>query len=758
MAKQERKEPLKILKKRISPKIIERGDRGLPEDQRFLGELENLSLPGQTRHEIQGILFGAATVFLMVSLLSYHYYADNPISLPGQAASRNITGIVGAMVAHVGFQYFGYLAYAFPFITLALALDKFRGRPRFVDYGNLMAAGLGILSACALLGLPFLGSIYTPGGIIGAVVANLLEDYLNAFGSVVVLATGLLMTGLLFKKYLFQPLPWQEQLLLQTEEPAKPPRIVRPQSPPAVPQESNPPAKTFRARLTDQLKKKSAPVAGEQEELALPTGFFLPPITLLNKPPHAEKIRTGMEQQLLKNSEVLEEKLLDFGIEGKIVGVLPGPVITRYEFQPAPGIKVSRIVNLADDLALAMKAISVRIVAPVPGKDVVGMEVPNEHKEFIYLRDILEAKTFANHPSKLALGLGKDIGGRPYVTDLGKMPHILIAGATGSGKSVCLNGLICSILFHATPAEVQFIMIDPKMLELGVYDGIPHLLVPVVKDPQYAANALNWATEEMTKRYGILAQKGVRNIAQYNEAILDLQKRQPADAAQTGEMGEKPLPYIVVIVDELADLMMVAAGVEKPIMRLAQMARAVGIHLILATQRPSVDVITGVIKANFPARISFRVSSKVDSRTILDANGAEILLGDGDMLFLLPGTSRILRVHGAYVSEKEIKRLTTALKRLGQPHYDQAVLLYGEDKNGEDEDDEVLYEKAVRLVVTSGEASVSMLRRNLKIGHSRASRLIDSMEKDRVVGTFRGTRPREIVLTPEELDTHFQET
>jgi len=376
----------------------------------------------------------------------------------------------------------------------------------------------------------------------------------------------------------------------------------------------------------------------------------------------------------------------------------------------------------------------------------------------VYLREILESKSFGDHPSKIAIGVGKDIGGRPYVADLAKMPHLLIAGATGSGKSVCLNALICSILFHATPDEVRFIMVDPKRLELGAYEGIPHLLIPVVKNPEHAANALNWATEEMTRRYGILAQKGVRNIAQYNDAILELQQNQSPDAPHGVGSLEKPLPYIVVIVDELADLMIVSVGVEKPITRLAQMSRAVGIHLILATQRPSVDVITGVIKANFPARVSFRVASKVDSRTILDANGAELLLGDGDMLFLLPGTSHLRRLHGSFVTEKEIKRLTTALKKMGQPHYDEEVLRYSEGKNTETEENEEenLYERAVRLVVTSGEASVSMLRRVLSIGHSRASRMIDAMERDGIVGKFNGTRPRDILMKPEQLDARFR--
>jgi len=760
MAKQERKEKSKIVKKRITPKIINRGKSTLLTDQKTNEAIEGYEGSGNTRHEIQGILYAALTLFLFVSLLSYHSHATDPISLPGEASIQNIAGITGALAANFLFQGFGYIAYVFPFITLFITIDKFRVTSLFINYGSIIGTFLGILCLCALLSLPFLGSStrYTPGGFLGAALATFLDDYLNSFGSLVVIAAGLLTAVILLKKYLFQNLLLNRGgLIIQEEEEGlNTPRIIRPQ--PATTSQNNKKLspKRLTERIADQLKKKSAAGKPKQEKVLQPTGFQLPSTTLLNKP-HTRKTRAGMEQNLLKNSRILEEKLLDFGIEGQVVGVLPGPVITRYEFQPAPGIKVSRIVNLSDDLALAMKAIAVRIVAPVPGKDVVGIEVPNATRQVVCLRDILESKGFANHPSKLALGIGKDIGGRPYIADLAKMPHLLIAGATGSGKSVCLNSLICSILFHATPDEVRFIMIDPKTLELGIYEGTPHLLIPVVKDSHKAANALKWATEEMTRRYGILAQKGVRNITQYNEAILDFRNLQHTDTLQGTELLEAPLPYIVVIIDELSDLMIVSSGVEKPITRLAQMARAVGIHLILATQRPSVDVITGLIKANFPARISFRVSSKVDSRTILDANGAELLLGDGDMLFLLPGTSRIRRLHGSFISEKEIRRITTAIKRMGKPHYDQSVIRYSEGKNDENNDDEALYERAARLVVNSGEASISMLRRSLKIGHSRASRLIDLMEKDGIVGRFKGTRPRDIVLTPEQLEDRFRD-
>ena len=762
MAKQERKSQTKVTPKRLAPKKIDRGKaRNRTAGRISLDQLEETPEEHRTRHEIQGILCGAFGIFLLVSLISHHYYAANPIALSGDVVRRNLAGVIGAFLSQTLFQYFGYIAYLFPVMTFVIAIDRFRTRPLFFSTGNGLGLVLGTLCFCALLGLPFLNSIYVPGGILGAALATILKNYLNPFGSIVVIMTGILTAGIMLKKSLIPSSVATNQPIIQhTEQPPNTPKIVRsqPAAPPAAQKKNNKSSKTLTERLGGQRKKKPASSKKadnpQPEEIPQVAGYQLPSTSLLNKPQSA-KTRAGMEQELLKLSKILEDKLLDFGIEGQVVGVLPGPVITRYEFQPAPGIKVSRIVNLSDDLALAMKATAVRIVAPVPGKDVVGIEVPNSDRETVYLRDLLEAKSFINHPSRLALGVGKDIGGRPYIADLGKMPHLLIAGATGAGKSVCLNSLICSMLFHTTPEEVRFIMIDPKMLELGVYDDIPHLLVPVVKDPQKASNALNWATEEMTRRYGVLAQKGVRNIAQYNDAIIEFRKNQHIDT-RSAESAETPLPYIVVIVDELADLMMVASGVEKPIARLAQMARAVGIHLILATQRPSVDVITGVIKANFPARIAFRVSSKVDSRTILDANGAELLLGNGDMLFLLPGSSNITRLHGAFLTEKEIKRLTTTVKKMGQPQYDQSVMEYNEAAQEGEEDDKndlVLYGKAVRLVVTNGEASVSMLRRSLKIGHSRASRLIDLMERNGIVGSFQGPRPREILVKPEDIET-----
>jgi S-DNA-T family DNA segregation ATPase FtsK/SpoIIIE len=471
---------------------------------------------------------------------------------------------------------------------------------------------------------------------------------------------------------------------------------------------------------------------------------MLPTLELLDDAGPA--YRDQSPEELKTQAQFLEQKLRDFGVEGEVVQVLPGPVITMYEFAPAPGIKVSKIANLQDDLALVMRALSVRVVAPIPGKAVVGIEIPNKRRETVRLRALLDSEVFQTSASKLTLALGKDILGKPVVTDLALIPHLLIAGATGSGKSVGLNSMICSLLFRATPADVKMIMIDPKMLELSIYDGIPHLLVPVVTHPKKAAVALRRVVEEMERRYQLLASQGVRSIAQYNQRIDEpaAAKGPPAEQDSTAEK----LPYLVVVIDELSDLMMVSSReVEDSLTRIAQMARAAGIHLIVATQRPSVDVLTGVIKANFPARVSFQVSSKTDSRTILDANGAEKLLGRGDMLFLAPGTSKSQRIHGAYVSEAEINRLVAAWKELEQPRYDDSFLVSSSDQEDPEEAEyDEKYDEAVALVARTGQASISMLQRRLRVGYNRAARMIETMEREGVVGPADGVKPREVLV------------
>jgi S-DNA-T family DNA segregation ATPase FtsK/SpoIIIE len=436
-------------------------------------------------------------------------------------------------------------------------------------------------------------------------------------------------------------------------------------------------------------------------------------------------------------------------------------VVTTFEFKPDAGVKYSRITGLVDDLCLGVKAESIRIDR-IPGKATVGIEIPNAQREIIMLRELIESDVFRKSPSKLTLALGKLINGNVYVTELARMPHLLIAGATGAGKSVALNCMITSILYKATPEEVRFIFIDPKRLELGIYANIPHLLTPIVTDPKEAANALRWATNEMESRYKKLALRGVRNIDHYNTLVRSTVKQlnflEP-ESSEDGEL-EKPLPYLVLVIDELADLMMISSReVEESISRLAAMARAVGIHLILATQRPSVDVITGVIKANFPCRVAFKVATKVDSRTIIDANGAEQLLGNGDMLFIPPGTSRLTRIHGAYVSEKEAQQIVEHLRKQGRPDYDESVLTYGEDEEVDDAgnpiDDQVedgLYRDAVRIVVSEGRASTSLLQRRLSIGYGRAAKLVDAMHRNGLVGPAEGSKPRDVLVGLEFLE------
>jgi S-DNA-T family DNA segregation ATPase FtsK/SpoIIIE len=467
-------------------------------------------------------------------------------------------------------------------------------------------------------------------------------------------------------------------------------------------------------------------------------GWNLPPTTLLTAPP---PVGEQGERELEERAILLAERCKEFAVTGHIHRINPGPVVTTFEFKPDPGIKYSRVVGLADDLCLALKAESIRIDR-IPGKSTVGIEVPNANRTTIYLRDIVESPEFQRSASRLTLGLGKTIDGRDFIADLQRMPHLLIAGSTGSGKSVMVNAIVTSILFKSSPAEVKFIMVDPKRLELGLYEGIPHLLTPIVVDPKRAANALKWAVTEMENRYRTLAGLGVRNIEQYNRDVKDL-------GATSGHEGEfpQPLPYIVILIDELADLMMVASSeVEASITRLAQMARAVGIHLVLATQRPSVDVITGLIKANFPSRISFRVSSKVDSRTIIDANGAEQLLGQGDMLFLPPGSSRLVRVHGSFVSEADVKAVTAFVKEQDSPTYDETVTLSAaevEDVGGGARDD--LFEDALKIVCDMGRASTSVLQRRLRIGYGRAAAILDQMEQAGFVGAPDGSRPRPVL-------------
>jgi DNA segregation ATPase FtsK/SpoIIIE, S-DNA-T family len=526
--------------------------------------------------------------------------------------------------------------------------------------------------------------------------------------------------------------------------PPKPPKVVAPPLHPNAAAASGTPA----LPLTDPEPIVKAPAERRKGD------YTLPPAALLDAARTERKID---ERELMDAARLLEEKCREFAVEGSVVQIHPGPVVTTYEFKPDAGVKYSKITGLADDLCLAMKADSV-LIDRIAGKSTVGIQIPNHTREQISLREMLESDAYKRSTSKLTIALGKTIHGEPYMADLATMPHLLIAGSTGAGKSVSLNGMLTSILYRATPEEVRLILIDPKRLELGMYEEIPHLMTPVVVDPKQAANALRWAVREMEERYKTLAAEGVRNIEQFNRNV-----RHAIEEQHTPKEGQelRPLPFIVVVIDELADLMMVASNeVEESIARLAQMARAVGIHLILATQRPSVDVITGLIKANLPARIAFRASSKIDSRTILDGNGAEQLLGKGDMLFLPPASSRFIRVHAPYISEQETARLASFLRKQGKPVYDETIT--AEEKSaveGAEMEKDDLYDEAARIVVQSGQASISYLQRRLRVGFSRAARLVDMMEMEGLVSPAAGGKPREVLVDKayfEEIDAQLR--
>jgi DNA segregation ATPase FtsK/SpoIIIE, S-DNA-T family len=561
----------------------------------------------------------------------------------------------------------------------------------------------------------------------------------------------------------------------------KPP-VVEP-SPPASPEPASvmsepalpPPAEPVVKETRKKSKKAEVATARAAAE-----GYMLPdPLELLSDP--SGPVDRLTDEQIKAQSEVLTKALLNFGIEGKVTEVHPGPIVTMYEFEPAPGVKVARIVSLADDLALAMKAVSLRIVAPLPGKSVVGVEVPNPSRETVSLKEVVTSEVFTKSRSKLRLALGKDIFGKPVAADLKTMPHLLVAGATGAGKSVGLNTMLLSLLFTAKPDEVKLLLVDPKMLEFKSYDGLPHLLRPVITDAKSAARGLGWVVQEMERRYKLLAEAGVRNVDDYNRRVAQEQgviAREAPEARATQEdlpieflsedarlaAGEStvaegprqimepktppsPLPYIVVMIDELADLMAVAPKeVEEKIARLAQMARASGIHLILATQRPSVDVLTGLIKANFPARIAFQVSSKTDSRTILDANGAEALLGRGDMLYLASGTGKLVRLHGSFVPDDDVHRVVEFVKKQASPVYSEELQSLKQEEAKEEEGQDEVYEQAKELVISSGQASASLIQRRLSVGYPRAARMIEQMEQEGIIGAPGRNGRREVLV------------
>jgi S-DNA-T family DNA segregation ATPase FtsK/SpoIIIE len=681
------------------------------------------------KKEIIGIALLGLFLFILVSLLSYHPFDPSSNSATSDTV-MNFCGRAGSYTADFLVQYFGFMSYVLAGFILFFSVISLRKKT--VSHLDLLGAGfvLFFFSLSALLQITIgriqMKAVVIPfSGLTGVLLERGLIHALSYFGS-------LLLSVVLFLISLF--LIVQEPLLSIAGAIAGS-RLSRRRA-----AASSKPARVVEEREEEKEKakekeRKEKKVVQESFDFLKEIGpYKLPPVSLLD-PVEKREIKIDKESAQL-NARILEKKLKDYGIDGKVVEVRPGPVITMYEFEPAPGVKVSRIANLSDDLAMALSAVSIRIIAPIPGKAVVGIEIPNKIRQMVYLREIIESGPFAESRSLLTLSLGKTIAGEPFVADLAKMPHLLVAGSTGSGKSVSLNTMICSILFKATPMNVRFMMIDLKMLELSFYEGIPHLLLPVMTNAKSAKTALRWLIDEMERRYQVMAEKGVRSIEKYNQKM----------AKEEGE----GIPYIVVVIDELADLMMVSSReVEEYIARLAQMARASGIHLILATQRPSVDVLTGIIKANFPARVSFQVTSKVDSRTILDMNGAESLLGAGDMLLMSPGLGRIQRIHGPFVSEGEIKRIVEFLKNQGIPEYNEEILEEPQEaEEGEEMNDEK-YEEAVRFVSEKGEASISMIQRRFRIGYNRSARMVERMEREGLVGPSTGIKPREVLRKKE---------
>jgi DNA segregation ATPase FtsK/SpoIIIE, S-DNA-T family len=732
--------------------------------------------------EVWGVVAGVAALLITISLLTYDV-ADRSFNTPsGLLETHNWGGFAGAYMADLLLQGFGVTSYLLPIFLCLAAFQLFRAQ--FKGIPLIKAAGYGVFFVSITVLISILADSENArdgGGIVGGFLkeAVLVPLFGRIGASLITLAALLLSLMLLTQNSLLDILTRSRKKIAEIKKTLGPTirsRVREFKERQGKRKGENtkkehrdyvPPPIVLKEEIKEEpLKKAIKRPATPPEQFKLPEisgGYKLPPLELLD-PPEREQFKIDKET-LQANSLILQKKLADFGVEGEVVAVRPGPVITMYEFKPAAGVKVRRIVLLADDLAMALRAVSVRILAPIPGESVVGIEIPNLRRETVFLREVIESPAYQTADSKITLALGKDIGGTPFTADLSRMPHLLVAGATGTGKSISINAMILSILYKSTPQDVKFIMVDPKMLELTVYEDVPHLLVPVVTDPKKAAAALFWAMDEMDRRYRLMRDKGARNIDNYNrtlereganrKSVIELiEPEQLEEGTQVGgslgkesSLVHEKLPRIVIIVDELADLMMtVGRDIEEYITRLAQKARAAGIHLILATQRPSVDVITGLIKANFPARISFQVTSRVDSRTILDSIGAEKLLGNGDLLYLPPGTARITRVHGAFVSDQEVRKVMKFIKQQAQPHYHLEVLEAKKEVEAaaaEEEYDE-MYDQAIAIVTETQQASISMIQRRLRVGYNRAARMIEQMERDGVVGPADGAKPREV--------------
>lgn len=737
------------------------------------------------KKELLSILFFFLIVLTGVSLFSYNSL-DPCIGNNSGLISDNINnafGILGSYLAGFFIFTFGMGSFWLPFIFAIICLGLLKGKNVNTIWFILTGGLMFMLSTGAFLTLfreqyLFLNTKISSGGILGKMFSDLLLQYTSITGSIIillflisaglVLSTGISIFALIlfFKNKIVQLVKIiqedfkevvdyvkkkyenneniEEEILQEDETFDEQNEIDEEfETIKEKKKNSNEPVIT-KLKRKDSLKEDPSV---KFNDLRQESKFNLPSLSFLDE---KQKIENSIDEALLKKkSQILENKLIDFNVSGEVMEILPGPVITTFEYKPAPGIKISKIAGLSNDLALALSAISIRIVAPIPGRDVVGIEIPNEERETVNLRELISSKNFVRSSSLLTLALGKDLLGRPVVTNMDSMPHLLIAGATGTGKSVCLNSMILSLLYKAKPDDVKMIMIDPKRIELSLYNDIPHLISPVVTDMKKATNALFWAVKEMERRYELLEITGSRNIVQYNDMVKKKKKQEPLYDKNNEEIKFEKLAYIVVILDELADLMMVASkDVEYALTRLAQMARAAGIHLLIATQRPSVDVLTGSIKANFPTRISFKVSSKVDARTIFDGGGSESLLGNGDMLFCPPGVSKLVRIQGAYVSEKEIEQITRFLKNQKKPDYIEDITLDNDDELDEFTETEYdnKYDEAVALVTKTRQASISFVQRKLRIGYNRAARIIEVMEHEKIIGPQIGSKPREVIV------------
>ncbi len=736
--------------------------------------------------EVVGVALFAATLIWLIALATYDpndpvwFFSTGPHEVPA-----NFAGRIGAFLGELSFQLLGYASYLLPAVVAVAGWHYFWCTKIDAAYTKMIGASMLLVCGSAFLHLT-LGRVdfgprpFRAGGYLGEWLGGLMSEYLSRTGSVIVILALIVAAVIISTQVSFGRLfsavfaaiqgvgsqglesfgAWREErrkaqqrrevLVKYGKKDSAAATSDKAEKKPARGLDDEP-ALAAAAMRTPPVVKKATPRTPMAPSLPLPEpdrnverrlgSYTLPPVSLLDAPKAERKID---ERALMESARLLEEKCREFSVDGSVVQIHPGPVVTTFEFKPDAGVKYSKVTGLSDDLCLAMQAESV-LIDRIPGKATVGIQIPNLNREAISLRELLASEAYTRSTSKLTFALGKTIHGEPFMADLATMPHLLIAGSTGSGKSVGLNAILTSILYRATPDDVRMIMVDPKRLELGMYEDIPHLMTPVVVEPKKAANALRWAVREMEERYKTLAAYGVRNIEQFNRNV-----RAVLESGEVPEEGKpnRPLPFIVVVVDELADLMMVAGNeVEESICRLAQMARAVGIHLILATQRPSVDVITGLIKANLPARISFRVSSKIDSRTILDSNGAEQLLGNGDMLFLPPASSRYTRLHGPYISEQESARVASFLRKQGKPVYDETITEEAKTNNQEllyEKDD--LYDEAARIVVQAGQVSISYLQRKMRIGFSRAARLVDMMEAEGLVSPATGGKPREVLV------------